>query len=202
MSSNLRIVKICAYCKQEFIARKTTTETCSDPCAKRLYKIKQRGKAVQGVGVETVVKREAKAFITEDEVKAIQAKEWLTLKEAALLLNVSPLTLRRWTLAGKLQSKKVGRKHLFKRKERCDLGFVFFKAEGKECFTRKNLCNIRGISNLFNLYISVSDQWMIVNNETIVPEPVAEGAIGVDNNIINEYIWQVINDQAKRDDSQ
>lgn len=60
----------------------------------------------------------------------------------------------------------------------------------------------RGISNLFNLYIPVSDQWMIVTNETIVPEPVAEGAIGVDNNIINEYIWQVINDQAKRDDSQ
>lgn|GEM_PF-4456194 len=30
---NLRIVKICAYCKQGFIARKTTTQTCSDPCA-------------------------------------------------------------------------------------------------------------------------------------------------------------------------
>ena len=29
MSSNLRVVKICAFCKQEFIARKTTTETCS-----------------------------------------------------------------------------------------------------------------------------------------------------------------------------
>jgi excisionase family DNA binding protein len=44
------------------------------------------------------------------------SKEWLTLKEAALLLNVSPLTLRRWTLAGKVKSEKVGRKHLFERK--------------------------------------------------------------------------------------
>lgn len=60
----------------------------------------------------------------------------------------------------------------------------------------------RGIYNLFNLYIPISDRWMIVNNETIVPEPIAEGAIGIDNIIINEYIWQVINDQAKRDDSQ
>lgn len=59
----------------------------------------------------------------------------------------------------------------------------------------------RGIWNLFNLYIPVCDRWMIVNNETIVPEPVAEGAAGIDNIIINEYIWQVINDQAKRDDS-
>ena len=117
MSSNLRIVKICAYCKQEFIARKTTTETCSDPCAKRLYKVKLREKAIQRAEVKTVVKREAKAFITEDEVKAIQAKEWLTLKEAALLLNVSPLTLRRWVLAGKVKSKKVGRKHAFRRVE-------------------------------------------------------------------------------------
>jgi len=60
----------------------------------------------------------------------------------------------------------------------------------------------RGIYNLFNLYIPRCDRWMIVNNETIVPEPIAEGAIGIDNIIINEYIWRVINDQAKRDDSQ
>ena len=116
MSSNLRIIKVCAFCKQEFIAKKTTTETCSDPCAKRLYKFKQKEKAIQLVQVETVVKREPKAFITEGEIKAIQAKEWLTLKEAALLLNVSPLTLRRWVLSGKVTSKKVGRKHMFMKK--------------------------------------------------------------------------------------
>ena len=63
-----------------------------------------------------MVKRKPKAFITEEQVKVIQVKEWLTLKEAALLLNVSPLTLRRWTLAGKMRSEKVGRKHLFRRK--------------------------------------------------------------------------------------
>ena len=115
MSSNLRIIKICAYCKQEFIARKTTTETCSDPCAKRFYKVKQREKAIQRVDVLTMVKRKPSSFVNEDEVRAIQAKEWLTLKEAALLLNISPLTLRRWTLAGKVKSKKVGRKHAFRR---------------------------------------------------------------------------------------
>jgi len=121
MSSNLRIVKVCAFCKKEFIARKTTTETCSDACAKRFYKVKQKEKAIRQVDVETVVKREAKAFITEEQVRAVQAKEWLTLKEAALLLNVSPLTLRRWTLAGKVKSKKVGKKHAFKK---ADLGRI------------------------------------------------------------------------------
>jgi excisionase family DNA binding protein len=116
MSSNLRIVKIFAYCKHEFIARKTTTEACSDACTKRFYKVKQREKAIQRVEVETMVKRKLFAFINEDEIRAIQAKEWLTLKETALLLNVSPLTLRRWTLAGKIKSKKVGKKHAFERK--------------------------------------------------------------------------------------
>ena len=115
MSSNLRIVKICEFCKQEFIARKTTTQTCSDPCAKRLYKLRKRENAIGRVEIETMVKRRPEAFITEEQVKVIQAKEWLTLKEAALILNVSPLTLRRWTLAGKLKSEKVGRKHVYKK---------------------------------------------------------------------------------------
>lgn len=115
MSSNLRIVKICEYCKQEFIARKTTSQTCSDACAKRLYKLRQREKAIRRVEVETDVKRKPEAYITKEEVRVIQAKEWLTLKEAALLLNVSPLTLRRWTLAGKVKSEKVGKKHAFRR---------------------------------------------------------------------------------------
>ena len=62
-----------------------------------------------------MVKRRPEAFITEEQMRAIQAKEWLTLKEAALLLNVSSLTLRRWILAGKVHSEKMGRKHLFKK---------------------------------------------------------------------------------------
>jgi excisionase family DNA binding protein len=115
MSSNLRIIKVCLYCKQEFIARKTTTVTCSDACAKRLYKVRKREEAIRRAKLETEVKRRPEAYITEGQIKAIQAKEWLTLKEAAILLNVSPLTLRRWTLAGKVRSEKVGRKHLFSR---------------------------------------------------------------------------------------
>src|SRR6201991_3902480 len=113
MSSNLRIVKVCEFCKQDFIARKMTSQTCSDPCAKRLYKLRKQEKAIGRVKAEFMVKRKPAAFITEEQVKVIQAKEWLTLKEAAPLLNVSPLTLRQWTLAGKVKSEKVGRKHMF-----------------------------------------------------------------------------------------
>ena len=122
MSSNIRVIKICEYCKQEFIARKTTSQTCSDPCAKRLYKLRQREKTIGRVEVETMVKRRPEAFVTEEQVRVIQAKEWLTLTEAALLLNVTPLTLRRWVLAGKVRSEKIGKKHVFARKNLKEIG--------------------------------------------------------------------------------
>jgi excisionase family DNA binding protein len=115
MSSNMRIIKICEFCKQEFVARTTVTQCCSDPCAKRLYKLKKRNEAISRAKFETAVKQKPEVYITEDQVRAIQAKEWLSLKEAALLLNVSPLTLRRWVLAGKMKSRKAGKKHMFRK---------------------------------------------------------------------------------------
>jgi excisionase family DNA binding protein len=115
MSSNMRILKICEYCKNEFIAKKTTSKTCSDDCAKRLYKLNQRKSKIAQAELKTEIRRSAKGFIVEEQIKAIQAKEYLTLKEGAIFLNISPLTLRRWTLAGKIISQKIGKKHLFRK---------------------------------------------------------------------------------------
>ena len=116
MSSNMQIVKICEYCSKEFIAKKTTTKCCSDDCAKRFYKLNKRNDKIAQAELKTEIKRQPKAFITEDELKVIQAKQNLTLKEAAVLLNISPLTLRRWTLDGKMSASKVGKKWMFERK--------------------------------------------------------------------------------------
>src|ERR1035438_5432255 len=104
MSSNMRIVKICGFCKNEFVAKTTVTQCYSDACAKRFYKLKRRNGKIGQAELKTEILRKPGAYITEGEIKAIQAKEFLTLKEAALLLNESPLTLRRWVLAGKVKS--------------------------------------------------------------------------------------------------
>jgi excisionase family DNA binding protein len=82
-----------------------------------LYKLRLREKAIGRVKLETEVKKRPGAFVTEEQVRAILAKEWLTLKEAALLLNISPLTVRRWVLGGKVSSHKMRKKHSFKRDE-------------------------------------------------------------------------------------
>ena len=113
MSSNIKTVKIWAFCNKEFIARKTTTKCCSDPCASRFYKLKVKNGKIAQAELKTELKRNPKNFVTEEEIKAIQAKRHLTLKEAAVLYNVTPLTLRRWTLAGKMNAHKVGKKWMF-----------------------------------------------------------------------------------------
>lgn len=44
----------------------------------------------------TEIKRRPSDFKTEEEIKAIQSKDNLTLKRQLKLLKISPLTFRRW----------------------------------------------------------------------------------------------------------
>jgi hypothetical protein len=99
--SNIKVLKICQYCKKEFIARKTTSKICSDNCAKRLYKQKQRDSEIAKAVLKIEIERRPLAYMKEDELRAIQAKENLILQEAAILLNESPLTLRRFEVLKK-----------------------------------------------------------------------------------------------------
>ena len=100
MSSNIRIVKACKFCKREFIAKTTVTQCCSDACAKRLYKLKKRNEAISQANLKTEIIRKPKAFVTEEQIKAITVKQFLTLKEVMALLSSAssesdgfPLTL-------------------------------------------------------------------------------------------------------------
>lgn len=111
----MKIVKVCQSCGREFVARTTVTACCSDPCAKKYYKEKKRREKIASANLKTEIQRKPETFVTEEQIRAIQAKEFLDLKEAALLLNVSPLTLRRWVLSGKMLSVKIGRKHWFRK---------------------------------------------------------------------------------------
>ena len=115
MSSNIRVVKVCEMCSKDFIAKKTTSKTCSDNCAKRFYKLKVKNDKIEQVEMQTVIKKSPKAFVTEEQIRVINTKQYLTLKESALLLNISPLTLRRWTLGGKMKASKIGKKWVYKK---------------------------------------------------------------------------------------
>ncbi len=74
--------KICQYCGKEFEARTTVTKTCSDHCVKMLYKQKQRNLKVEGAKADTV-------RIKTKPIEELKAKEFLTVREVAALLNCS-----------------------------------------------------------------------------------------------------------------
>lgn len=56
----------------------------------------------------------------------------------------------------------------------------------------------RGIFNLIHLFISAVNTWMIVNSTNVIIEPIAEGGQDVGNIISNDYIWNVIMEQSKK----
>lgn len=82
MSSNIEIQRICEYCKQEFTARTTVTKYCSHTCNRKAYKEKIRVEKVKQSNIETTK-------IKNIPIEQLKAKEFLTVREVAQLLNCS-----------------------------------------------------------------------------------------------------------------
>jgi excisionase family DNA binding protein len=110
MSSNIRINKICEYCQKEFEARKTTSKTCSDSCAKMLYKARQRAVKIAGTNKET---NAIKTKLIED----LKAREFLSIIETCIVLGISRRTIYRMFDRGELKAGKAGTRTIIKRSE-------------------------------------------------------------------------------------
>jgi len=111
MSSNIRITRICQYCCKEFIAKTTVTKCCSDYCAKRLYKQKQKEIKIQ--------KSDSETSLTKNEfVDIIKSKEFLTVRDMSRLLSCSIRTAYDLIAKGKIKAVNLSeRKTLIKRSE-------------------------------------------------------------------------------------
>ena len=110
MSSNLKIIKICEYCGKEFVAKKTTTRTCSDRCSKLLYKKRKREEKLKQIPSVEVQK-------VQFRIADIKDKEFLSIAEACVLLGVSRMTIYRLGKSGKIKITKIGRRSIIKRSE-------------------------------------------------------------------------------------
>ena len=111
MSSNIEIRRICAWCKQEFIAHKTTTTCCSHRCANLLYKQKKREASIKANNqiVEKVIK--------EKPIEKIRDKPILTITEAATYIGVTRPTLYGYLKRGELKASRLGYKFLLKKED-------------------------------------------------------------------------------------
>ncbi|HEU4472123.1 MAG TPA: helix-turn-helix domain-containing protein [Flavisolibacter sp.] len=111
MSSNIRITRVCQFCGKEFEARTTVTKTCSDYCAKRLYKQRQKAVKIESSNAETLA-------IRQRPIDELKAKEFLTVKDAAKLLNCSTRTAYHLIAKGSLKAVNISqRKTLIKRSD-------------------------------------------------------------------------------------
>jgi excisionase family DNA binding protein len=109
MSSNIKVQRICQQCGKEFEARTTITRTCSDKCAKSLYKANQRAAKIEASNLETVKTR-------LKPIEDLKSKEFLTVRDTAILLNTSIRTLYRLIDSGQIKALKLSeRKTIIKR---------------------------------------------------------------------------------------
>jgi excisionase family DNA binding protein len=110
MSSNIRIYRICDNCGNEFIARTTVTKTCSDRCAKWLYKARKRGEQIERSNKETVQTMSAK-------IVEVQHRDYLSIQDACKLLGVSRWTVSRAIKDKRLKAVSLGKRIVIKRTE-------------------------------------------------------------------------------------
>ncbi len=109
MSSNITIPKICSFCKQNFIAKTTVTKFCSLQCASRAYKYNSKKQKI-----ETAQEEEYQKSVGID-MSAIQTKEFLSIKEACLLLGISRTSLHRYIKNKLIKITKIGSRVIIKR---------------------------------------------------------------------------------------
>ncbi|MSQ79929.1 MAG: DNA-binding protein [Flavobacteriaceae bacterium] len=103
MSSNIKVLRICQHCGKEFTARTTVTQYCGDPCAKYAYKARERAAKVEASNKETLQ-------IKNRPIEELKAKEFLTVRDAAKLLNCSIRSVYYYIENGNIEAVNLGQR--------------------------------------------------------------------------------------------
>lgn len=82
MSTTFEVKRICQHCGNEFTARTTTTRYCSPRCNNAALKAKKRAEKIEASNKQT-------QRIKNLPIEELKAKEFLTVREVARLLNCS-----------------------------------------------------------------------------------------------------------------
>lgn len=115
MASNIRIEKLCVLCEQSFIAKTTVTKYCSDKCAKKHYKQRKRDEKIRKASNQKNLSFKEEQSI--NSFKIITAKDFLSIKEATVLLGVSESTFYRLMKNKTVKSHKLGGRTIIKRSD-------------------------------------------------------------------------------------
>ena len=115
MSSKIETIRVCEHCKNEFVAKTTTTRFCSHKCNSRSYKLRIKELKVESSIAKT---NQQKIFNASDlDLEVIKQKEFLTIKDTHKLLGISERTFYRLMKNGTIPFKKLGSRTIIKRTE-------------------------------------------------------------------------------------
>ncbi len=123
MSSNIRVQRICQHCGAEFTARTTTTKYCSYKCGQRAYKARVRDEKVNKSNIETT-------RIKTQSIDELKAKEFLTVREVAQLLNCSVRSVYYYIGYGTIKAVNIGQR--ITRIKRSEIDKLFEQAQTEQ----------------------------------------------------------------------
>lgn len=119
MSSNIRLKRICQHCDRTFIAKTTVTKFCSDDCAKKNYKKRQKEQKVTQAILEVNAElKERNNAINEKPENGSDTKtksELFRVQDMAELIGVGERTLYRLIKEPDFPKIKIGKRLLFNR---------------------------------------------------------------------------------------
>lgn len=116
MSSNIKVQRVCQHCGNEFTARTTVTRYCSDTCSKRAYKARLKVSKIEASNNETQRKK-------NQPIEELKAKEFLTVREVARLLNCSVRSAYYYIESGTIKAVNLGQR--ITRVKRSDIDKLF-----------------------------------------------------------------------------
>ena len=117
MSSNIQVQRICQHCDKEFTARTTVTKFCTTDCAKKAYKVRMRVEKIKASNQET-------QSIIVKPIEELKAKEFLTVRETAKLLNCSVRTAYRLIEKGNIKAVNLSERMLRVKRSEFDKLFI------------------------------------------------------------------------------
>lgn len=114
MSSNIEITRVCEHCKEEFIAKTTTTRFCSHRCNNAAYKLRLKEIKIKQSNMET-------ATIKITPIYETMMKAYYTVDDLSQIFGLSKRTFYRILERGELPSAKLGGKTFVKKEAIEDL---------------------------------------------------------------------------------
>lgn len=122
MSSNIRINKVCSFCKQTFVAKTFSTKYCSHKCNSRDYKMKVKIEKLEKSKEEfTQTIKLVKLKKQELDLETLKTKSYLSITEVCALVNISDSTIRKLIKEEKIKSIRLGKKHIIPKSQLDDL---------------------------------------------------------------------------------